>query len=1698
MRSPLDSIAAAYVLLGLALLFFSAGFAWFLHEQGIRPIRRILRILEFPAFKVVFLLSLVAGVVHYAVSKEDGSPPQDDPPLFLSPRLSLGPRPEHLDPPDESLLPVWTNAVTNLLLTGIAMTTNGVALGAACPPSADYRSFDIWATADLSLPSWEIVGFSEFPSGVNRHEVLIPYDQLPPDFQERGFFGLEVSFDSDRDGLPDSVESALDTDPYDYDTDGDGLPDGVEASWIEVGAGELDGLPDGVGTEITASGQTSGLSPFDLPFPFRLAGENVTTAVVDLRGAVYLGGEGLTNGLAGVGISSMDGNSARDFATVAGYLTQLKMRQTLGSKIRFGTTGSDEELRFVVEFEHMGFVANATNEVSFRVVFYAARPDVVVVRYGTAFDSGRDEYTSIGARGGHDENGFNKPHLPVYYGKTPSVTEGDVYVYHFGMGGDPLLTDTDADDVDDGEEYENGTHPRRTDSDEDGLPDRWEIDYGLDPLSADGAQGAAGDFDADGVLNIEELAYDTDPSNADSDGDGLSDGEELGRIVRVASDWTVPYFTSTNLTANFSDPDDGFIGCRLPCGIRLQGEVVTNVIIDVNGILYFPRIGTAPSLSSLSSGTLYEDFGKDVFALALLWQDLYLTTNAPAPYVRMFRTEGGTNDCVVIEYGQVCPCTNRSRTGTVSVASVQVLLPISGEGGIRVNYTDVEGPLVDGRLATIGFRGFGYGEPAAGLLAAPRPPRVNEPGDGWTNVYCDDERGAVTNGLSLLFLPGTGSDPNASDTDGDGVSDLAETIYGSSAISSDTDRDGMPDPWEIHYEFDSADPSDAAHDEDEDGLTNVGEYQRGTNPINPDSDSDGLFDGLEIVHGTDPKRSDTDCDGLSDGDEVSLGANPLQPDTDGDGLDDGWEQRYDGAVVGSPGPQTTVPAGTSVPFDPTDDNRTDSDVNNDPDADPDGDGLSNAEECSCGSNPCSPDTDNDGVADAEEVSQGSDPTDPTDGGNPNSRVAVSFCFGDHSGSHSEKYKLIVKPIDGRGTRPATFSRVNAQYGECETRTVCLKPGWSYEVRLFHSGTKENEETDYDYTLQLTGEVPANVIVVDEDSLFGVDETSDTFAGEGKVARLYVLGQPKLVFDYDRDGKIDDADVAQADAGKVFRFWINDDNDSGDTNDSANDIPGSGPNHSNGHVDGRCDLLDFTPVWIDISEVFPPGTPSSVLNDVGWVVRSTCANAVWSYADRGNAGAFQRQGELYDFGSTLTDIPEGAAVATNLVEGALLPQVMMRAMRTDPDKGVFLIEGCAAGTNLVVEGWYSAFPEPAVSNCAKICITPVEGMYRWLCLRAVCGDDDGLGDRLDNPTNWPDDECDERHFVFVHGYNVNAQSARGWASEMFKRLWQSGSQSKFTAVDWYGDESQIWSAVPAIGGKALDYYINVRHALDTASALQSALSSLPGDKVMLAHSLGNMLVSAAAKDYGLQYEKYYMLNAAVPMEAYDSEVENEEMYEHGWTDVSPDKWAVNWYTHIPYVNDPRRSLKWKGRFAGIRNAVNCYSPTEEVLGNATANGYGGVWSIQELYKGTAALHFIPGNCEGGWGYNGDRTNLAGLLTEFAKTNSFTDAELVASPIFRRFDNGLLHQTNRISIAQTELNKVMGDGIPAVSFAAGANETAGVEDNYNYQNENGTPSGWPMQRQARRGVTTIDTWLHSDIANVAFFYVYKLFEKVAKGE
>ena len=52
---------------------------------------------------------------------------------------------------------------------------------------------------------------------------------------------------------------------------------------------------------------------------------------------------------------------------------------------------------------------------------------------------------------------------------------------------------------------------------------------------------------------------------------------------------------------------------------------------------------------------------------------------------------------------------------------------------------------------------------------------------------------------------------------------------------TDNDKDGMPDYWEIRYQFDPEDETDAAEDPDGDKYVNLEEYRSGSDPLNPQS-----------------------------------------------------------------------------------------------------------------------------------------------------------------------------------------------------------------------------------------------------------------------------------------------------------------------------------------------------------------------------------------------------------------------------------------------------------------------------------------------------------------------------------------------------------------------------------------------------------------------------------------------------------------------------------------------------------------------------------------------------------------------------------------------------------------------------------------------------------------------------------------------
>jgi len=130
-----------------------------------------------------------------------------------------------------------------------------------------------------------------------------------------------------------------------------------------------------------------------------------------------------------------------------------------------------------------------------------------------------------------------------------------------GTGLDGPNSDRDGDSLNNKEEYEKGTDPTKADTDGDSLPDKWELDNELDPLINHGNEGASGDPDDDGLMNWYEYIYGTKPNREDSDGDKLSDNEEIN-------------IYHTNPTKNDSDGDG------LPDGWEVQYQLNPN---DSNG-----------------------------------------------------------------------------------------------------------------------------------------------------------------------------------------------------------------------------------------------------------------------------------------------------------------------------------------------------------------------------------------------------------------------------------------------------------------------------------------------------------------------------------------------------------------------------------------------------------------------------------------------------------------------------------------------------------------------------------------------------------------------------------------------------------------------------------------------------------------------------------------------------------------------------------------------------------------------------------------------------------------------------------------------------------------------------------------------------------------------------------------------------------
>ncbi|OVE74216.1 hypothetical protein BVX94_01105 [bacterium B17] len=472
-----------------------------------------------------------------------------------------------------------------------------------------------------------------------------------------------------------------------------------------------------------------------------------------------------------------------------------------------------------------------------------------------------------------------------------------------------------------------------------------------------------------------------------------------------------------------------------------------------------------------------------------------------------------------------------------------------------------------------------------------------------------------------------------------------------------------------------------------------------------------------------------------------------------------------------------------------------------------------------------------------------------------------------------------------------------------------------------------------------------------------------YCGNLLTVTVYVLDLD-LVPDWNRDRKIDSQDEGQVTSSNPFRFWINDDDDEGDIASGDSDEPGqdtveSDSGYLSSDVDGRCDLLDFFPLWLDLNDTMtflPYGDDLQYkLQHEGSAVR-----IVYTDLKRDKAGSFLTEdGNTYGASS---DQNSYEADTISIHSGAVtLEEAFLDKIVQDSNKGILMLEGSRESTEpLVLEIWKNK--AVVFRKEMPLSLSGVEDMYRYKNLRT----DGKGGEDRDTATNLPDEVTEDYAVIFIHGYNVDSDEARGQQSEVFKRLYQSGYKGRYVSFSWFGDPDELLLNIGAA-----EYYESMARALEVADEVATEIyrvkDNITPNVDVIAHSAGNIVVGSAIHDHQSTFRRYIALDAAVALECYGSsdsmitnsdgscslsgvdeemttcayfDAGNEDIQVYAWKDYDVRLHSSEWYRRFP-ASDPRSKLTWRNRFESVGTgdpvAYNFYSSTEEVLRNYDESG-----------------------------------------------------------------------------------------------------------------------------------------------------------------
>lgn len=676
-------------------------------------------------------------------------------------------------------------------------------------------------------------------------------------------------------------------------------------------------------------------------------------------------------------------------------------------------------------------------------------------------------------------------------------------------------------------------------------------------------------------------------------------------------------------------------------------------------------------------------------------------------------------------------------------------------------------------------------------------------------------------------------------------------------------------------------------------------------------------------------------------------------------------------------------------------------------------------------------------------------------------------------------------------------------------------------------------------------------VSDNGRIAGTGRYWNWFSGSWETRGFFLLPQ-LLLPDWNRDGLIDDADQLHAALPFPWFFWINDDDDEGEQARSfADDLPQADqPDWESPLVDGLRDIVDFFPVQLDLQQML---ARIDDIRDVEITLTQADAalNFVYTSLLPEEVGRVHTSRLATGFGPLFSGPLENAPTLSLSQQPVTLSEDFLIQLR-DENRGILLIEATGPTDQPLVMN-YRYKGKWLFSSRLPLSTAPVGDMIRISNIRTAdpkfaTADAGPWPTRLEDPPNLPDAflrsfQEPVRSLVHIHGYNWGGDEIPAGHAEIFKRLFQMGSNSRYIGVSWFGDQGTL-----ELVGSSFDYNENVINAFISAGYLQGALGGLAGPLTsVFAHSLGNMVASSAIVDHGWDVLNYFMLNAAIPTEAYLGEQEDRRTMVHpDWKDEGDDH--VDYAEHLLPSNwsilfdpeDRRSLLSWKNRFDGISRQVIChnfYSTGEDILrsGNGDIpNLFTQIWNTEliwvynEMNKGTATLGpTLTGDIHGGWGFNHeymDWINPGGgahggdgewVRMPTAQAATLTAEELVAEPFFRHFSSGdsdfpdwsdgawLYGDTEDANAHLPESSfsaaapdavknhaKILAEGLPAHSSAAGASilPKLFLLNNYDLDKAIRKDTFWPLRSPAEKQ----NRWLHSDYLNPALPFVAELYQ------